>query len=319
MANAGLGRPSLSAILRRQDAVISRRQALDCGMTPDALAHRIRPGGPWQRLLPGVYLTNTGVPIVTQKEMAALLHAGPEGVLTGAAALRALGITTAEPALFDVLVPMSRAPQSTAFVVVHRTARMPERIIRQGSRSYALAPRALADTARGLTDLREARSLIISAIQRGACPPEALRRELSDGPVRHSALLRQVLGEAAEGTRSVAEADFMELIARSRLPKPMFNARLLTADGTFISCPDAWWPEAGVAAEVDSREYHLGPDGWQETMRRHDAMIAHGILVLHFTPNQIRRTPGPVVATIDKTLRAGLARPKLPVVTRPAA
>jgi hypothetical protein len=319
MASGALDQAALSATLRRQEEVISRQQALACGMTRDALTHRIRPGGPWQRLLAGVYLAHTGVPTVTQKEMAALLHAGPEGVLTGAAALRTLGVTTAEPAFFDVLVPMYRAPQSVAFVAIHRTTRMPERIIGQGRRSYALVPRALADAARGLTDLREARALVIGAIQQGHCPPGALRDELSEGPVRHSALLRRVLAEAAEGIRSVAEAEFMELIERSRLPKPMFNPRLLTVDGTFIACPDAWWPDAGVAAEVDSREYHLGPEGWQQTMRRHDAMTSHGILVLHFTPSQVRRSPRMVVATLENAIRAGRARPNLSVVARPAA
>jgi hypothetical protein len=170
-----------------------------------------------------------------------------------------------------------------------------------------------------MSNLREVRALVIGAIQQGQCRPAALREELSEGPVRHSALLRQVLAEAAEGIRSVAEAEFMELIERSRLPKPMFNARLLTVDGTFIACPDAWWPEAGVAAEVDSREYHLGPEGWRETMRRHDAMAGHGILVLHFTPSEIRRSPRIVVATLENAIRAGRARPSLPVVARPAA
>ena len=74
-----------------------------------------------------------------------------------------------------------------------------------------------------------------------------------------------------------------------------------------------------MAAEVDSREYHLGPEGWRETMRRHDAMGAHGIVVLHFTPSQIRRTPRMVITTLENAIRAGRARPKLPVVARPAA
>jgi hypothetical protein len=37
----------------------------------------------------------------------------------------------------------------------------------------------------------------------------------------------------------------------------VFNARLFDADGIFIATVDAWWPEAGVAAEIDSRAYHL--------------------------------------------------------------
>ena len=309
---------ALAATLRAQENVISRRQALACGLTSDAVAHRIRPDGPWQRLLNGIYLAQTGPPAVAQKEMAALLHGGPGSALTGRAALRGLGLTTAEPVAFDVLVPAGRRPQSVAFVMIHRTARMP-RLIREGQRCYALAPRALADAARGLTDLAEVRALIAGVVQRGGCPLHALTRELGEGQIQNSARLRQVLAEVAGGIRSVSEGEFRDLIKRARLPMPMFNARLFTADGSFIAAPDAWWPDAGVAAEVDSKEWHLSPDDWQRTMRRHAKMSAHGVLVLHFTPSQIRLSPAAVAAIIAETLRAGRARAALPLVARAAA
>ncbi len=309
---------SLASILDEQDQVISRPQALASGMTRAALEHRIRPGGPWQRLLGGVYLAQTGEPTVTQKEMAALLHAGPEGVLTGPAALRALGISNEQPTTFDVLVPASRRPASAAFVAIHRTARMPDRVIRKGRRSYVLAPRALADAARSMTDLPEVRALIAGAIQRHVCSVGALASELGEGGRQHSALLRQVLGEAREGIHSVAEGELRDLIKRAGLPMPMFNPRLRTADGVFIARPDACWADAGVAAEVDSGEWHLSPADWEETMRRHDAMIRHGILLLHFSPAQFRREPAAVAATIADALSAGRARPVLPITARPA-
>lgn len=319
MTGKRFDRAGLAAVLSDQHNVISRQQALGCGMTRDALAHRIRPGGSWQRLFSGVYLAQTGSPAALHKEMAALLHGGPQAVLTGPAALRGLGIITAEPAVFDVLVPMRRQCRNVSFVAVHRTSRMPRRIIRKGGRLYVLPPRALADAARGMTDLREVRALIAGAIQRGQCAPDALRHELSEGPVRHSALLRRVVAETAEGIRSPTEGDFRDLIVRSGLPKPMFNARLFTAEGTFICCPDAWWPDAGVAAEVDSREWHLRPADWERTMRRHTRMGRHGIVVLHFSPGQIRRDPAAIVSAIDEALRAGRAKPRLPIEALPAA
>jgi hypothetical protein len=205
MPDSTFDQARLTATLRAQDNVLSRQQALACGMTRSTLAHRLRPGGPWQRLLPGVYLAQTGGPNVVQKDMAALLHAGSGSVLTGPAALRGLGITDAEPALFDVLVPNSRRPQSMAFVTIHRTTRMPERVVSEGPRRYTLPPRALVDTARGMTSLPEVRALIAAAVQRGDCPLRALVGELPHGRVRSSALLRQALAEVAEGIRSAAE------------------------------------------------------------------------------------------------------------------
>lgn len=316
---ATFDRAALSATLSTQHNVISRQQAFRCGMTRAAVAHRIRPGGPWQRLLPGVYLAQTGAPTVAQKGMAALLHGGSEAVLTGPAALLGLGIIAVEPAVFDVLVPIRRARASLGFVAVHRTARIPRKVIRKGGRLYALPERALADAARGLTDLREARALIAGAIQRRQCALEDLRQELAEGPQRHSALLRQVLAEAAEGIRSPAEGDLRDLIERSDLPRPMFNARLFTSNGTFIACPDAWWPDAGVAVEVDSREWHLRPADWERTMQRHTRMGRYGIVVLHFSPGQIRRDRATIVSAIDEALRAGRAKPRLRIQALPAA
>lgn len=318
MPNSTFDQARLTSTLRAQDNVLSRSQALACGMTRSTLAHRLKPGGPWQRLLPGVYLAQTGAPNVVQRDMAALLHGGSGSVLTGPAALRGLGITDVEPARVDVLVPNSRRPQSMAFVTIHRTTRMPERVVSEGRRLYTLPPRALVDTARGMTSLREVRNLIAGAVQRKDCPLRALVSELPHSRARNSALLRRALAEVAEGVRSVAEAEFKDLISEARLPAPMFNARLLTAGGTFIATADAWWPEAGVAAEVDSREWHLSPADWERTMRRHATMSSHGILVLHFTPRQIRSEPGAVIATLADTLQAGRARSALPITVRQA-
>jgi len=318
MPDSTFDQARLTATLRAQDNVLSRQQALACGMTRSTLAHRLRPGGPWQRLLPGVYLAQTGAPSVVQKDMAALLHAGPGSVLTGPAALRGLGITDVEPALFDVLVPNSRRPRSMAFVTIHRTTRMPERVVSEGPRLYTLPPRALVDTARGMTSLPEVRALIAGAVQRGDCPLRALVGELPHGRARSSALLRQALAEVADGIRSVAEAEFKDLINQAGLPEPMFNARLFTADGSFIATADAWWPDAGVAAEVDSREWHLSPAQWERTMRRRATMTSRGILVLHFTPRQIRFEPTTVIAAVADTLQTGRARPALPITARQA-
>jgi hypothetical protein len=316
---ADFDRAALATILRAQEHVISREQALGCGITPSALVRRTRPDGPWQRVLPGIYLAQTGVPTVAQQEMAALLHGGAGSVLTGMAALHGQGLIAAPSRCFDVLVPATRQPGSTAFVRIHRTMRMPGGVIREGKRSYALPPRALADAARSLGDLTEVRALIAGAVQRGDCPLSALARELREGQIRQSAPLRQVLGEVADGVRSVTEAEFRDLIKRAGLPWPKFNARLFTADGAYIGRPDAWWPREGVAVEIDSREWHLNPAGWERTMARHTRMSGLGILVQHFTPRQIRTDRATVIAAIIDTLAAGAARPMLPLTYRPAA
>ncbi len=67
--------------------------------------------------------------------------------------------------------------------------------------------------------------------------------------------------------------------------------------------------------EVDSKEWHLNPDDWQQTMSRHARMSAHGIIVLHFTPRHIRDESAWVIDQIRSALGAGHARPPLPLRT----
>lgn len=311
-------RSSLQLALRRQEGVLSRAQALASGITLDALRHRTRAGGPWQRLLPGIYLTVTGTPTARQLEIAALVYAGEGSALTGLAALRHHRIRVPETAVVTVLIPAGHVRRSRAFVRVAPTMRMPVPVCIEGAVTFALPARAVADAARELDSFREVRALVADVVQQRRCRLEHLQAELAAGPVRGSAWLRRSLAEATGGIRSAAEGDFGDLLRRCGLPIPMFNAHLY-AGKTFIAVADAWWAEAGVAAEVDSRAWHLLPDDWEHTMQRHARMSAYGIIVLHFAPNQIRTEPARVIGDIKAALAAGRARPRLAVRALPTA
>ena len=104
-----------------------------------------------------------------------------------------------------------------------------------------------------MSSLRDVRAVVAAAVQRRACQVRDLAAELAEGPnvpARHCS--RQALADVADGIRSVAEADLKDLLAKARLPVPLFNPALYDQDGTFIARPDAWWPEFGIAIEVDS-------------------------------------------------------------------
>jgi hypothetical protein len=287
-----------------QRGVVSRPQALAHGMSDDALLHRIRPGGSWRRLLPGVYLTATGTPTREQLQIASLLFAGSGSLLTGLEALRCYGMRVPASRKFDVLVPVERKRASCGYVVIHRTRRFPQSYGCDGAIRLAPVERAVADAARGLSELSDVRAVVAGAVQQRKCTIGKLVAEVAEGPTRGSAQLRKVLAEVIAGIRSPAEGDFRDLIRRFGLPVPLFNADLYIG-GQFLARPDAWWPSAGVAAEVDSREWHLSPADWQQTMLRHDRMAATGIKALHFSPNQIRDQPREVARLIAAALQAG--------------
>ena len=303
-------------LFAHQRRVLSRTQALSLGVTPQALQHRLRRGGKWQRLLPGVYLTTTGEPTREQLQIAAILYAGPTSLITGPAALENYSIRGPETDIVDLLIPARQQRTSRDFVAIHRTRRMPDEWMCDGPLRFVLAARAVADAVRDVAALPDARAIVGSAVQKNRCTVKQLADELAAGPTRHSALLRTVLAEVADGVRSAAEGDFHALVKRSALPSPMFNARLFV-DGQLLAVVDAWWPDASVAVEIDSREWHLLPADWENTMRRHGRLVAAGISVIHVSPRQIRTEPNVVVSYITQALKHG--RPAENIVTLAAA
>jgi very-short-patch-repair endonuclease len=307
---------ALGELLEQQMAVVARNQLLRLGMTDRMLHSRVREGGHWQVLLPGVYLTVTGAPTLQQKEMAALLYAGPGSVITGPMALFHYSIGSSSLEVIQVLVPARVQRRSVSFVQLERTSRMPEQVLSSGPIRLAPTARAVADTARQLNCLRDIRGVVADAVQRGHCTLRQLADELSNGPVRRSAMFRSALTEVSEGIRSAAEGDLRDLIRRALLRMPLFNPSLYDGD-TFIAKPDAWWPDAGVAVEVDSRAWHLSPEAWERTMHRHDLMEALGIAVLHFSPRQLRQESPVVMDRIRGALEKGRLRPALSIRTIP--
>jgi hypothetical protein len=308
----------LARILDTQQDVITREQAISAGLTKHALYHRLRPGGRWVLLLPGVYLAVTGRPSQVQLETAALLYGGPDSVITGLTALSYSGIRGPQSEFVDLLVPATCQRQGTGFVRLHRTVRMPEKWEEFGRIRYTRAARAVGDAARGLRDPRDVRDLIADAVQRDRCELQELVDELEAGPVRRSRLLREALAEVTDGIRSVAEGDLRTLLLKSGLPMPMFNPELYAGE-EFIARPDAWYPELGIAIEVDSTAWHTKATDHQNDVQRQTRMGKHLIVVLRFKPWEIRHEPERVIREIRDAIERAQGRPRLNLHVIPAA
>lgn len=310
---SGFDKAALERLISRQYGVVSRKQAYACAMTESALRHRVRPGGPWRTVLPGIFLTSTGVMTARQRAAAAFMYGGPGLAISGRTAM-AWHRLVAEPGeVVDVLVSPECRRRSVGFARLHRTGLEPSVAFEDRAVIYAPPARAVADAARLLADAAEVRAVVAAGVQRGKVQIWQLTEELANGPVRGSAGLRRALAEVADGVRSAAEGDLLDLIRRARLPMPLLNSRLYV-HGKFLASPDAWWPDSGVAVEVDSREWHLSPAAWEQTMARHARMSSFGIIVLHYPPSRIRAAGDQVAAEIRAALAAGRSR-SVPAVT----
>jgi hypothetical protein len=270
-------------------------------------------------MLPGVYLTQTGTPTNDQVQLAALLYAGPGSVLTGSAAIRRHKLRSAGPDTIDVLITWKRKRQSAGSVLIRRTRRMPApgALYSTGEIRFAAPARAVTDAALSFTSLDDVRTVVADAVQKHGCSIAEIGLEADHSPTRSTRLLQKALAELRAGVRSAAEGQLHELLQRSGLEMPMFNATLLTSEGVQIALVDAWWPQAGVAVEIDSQEFHYSRSEWQETMSRHSTLTRYGILAHHFPPSRLGTDPGGVISDIRASLRQGAQRPQLPIIALP--
>src|SRR5207248_1798693 len=96
--------------------------------------------------------------------------------------------------------------------------------------------RAVLDLARRIRDVEPVAKLLIEAIQRGRCVPEAMSRELEVGGRRGTAVPRLVLTQIAE-LRSVAELHGRELTNQMSVRPSHFNVDVYGPNGEYIGKP----------------------------------------------------------------------------------
>lgn len=295
-----------------QGGVISHAQLVALGVSKSTISGWTRTGGRWQRLLPGTYLLHRGNPTLDERLHAGLLYAGPEAVLTGGLATHLLGLRNlpmpVEALHAHLLVPAARQVRSAGFVIIERTQRLPQPVIVQG---YPVAPiaRAVFDVGRRHPSRIAIRAITLEAIQRRKLDIDDLAEEIRCGQRQWTALMRDVLGDALAGVRSVPEAGLRDLVIASGLPQPLWNCRLETAEGEFIAEPDGYYEDIGLALEVDSREHHYKRvDNFAATWSRHGVYNRHRILAERILPETIRDDPTSVISAIRATRLANEGR-----------
>lgn len=268
---------------------------------------RCEPGGPWQRMHPGVVLLHNGPPTRDQQVTAALLRAGPGSVLTGAEACRRHSLPAAGTEI-HVLVP-GRVIGSGTLLLERASPVPPSSVV--GGFPVVSAPRAVVDACRRLRSSDAATALVAAAIQKRRCTPESLRAEARTNRYG-TRLVRDVLKELGRA-ESVAERDARRLSRRIRLTTPHWNVTIADADGLIIGRPDAWYDDVGLAWEIDSKAFHSGPRDYERTLARNSRYAAAGILVVQTLPNRLRDHPDTVARELKQAHRAAAARSRPPV------
>ncbi|MEV8323871.1 MULTISPECIES: hypothetical protein [unclassified Kitasatospora] len=263
--------PSLEELAKRQQNVVTASQLRARGVPARVITEHCRSGGPWRRLLPRVYLLQSDGPTPEQRMWAALLYAAQNGreegrregaVITGAAALALYGFAAVPrlPAVIgvDVLVPRQRRLKDAGEVRILRTER---ELVARSVHGLACAPvaRAVADALCEWT-VEEGgapmpvREVLREAVSRpdGPCTVRELASELTESGLTGEPRVRAALDELLAGERDFVLDRVGELVDECLLPVPLVGPELRMRGGTYIAVPDLYWPEQGVAVEVDS-------------------------------------------------------------------
>ncbi|MGW8886389.1 hypothetical protein [Streptomyces sp. NPDC055749] len=280
------------------------------GVSAAQTAAQCLPGGPWQQLLPGVYLLHPGQPTSEERLHGALLYAGRppasarrsvpapggsgfgEAMVTGLAALALYGFCSAPPLVslhrIDVLVPRTRRLRSTRYVQVLRSSGLPGPVQVVGV-PVAPVERALADAVAAITDGSVARRLLAEAIRGGHCEPVAVVRELSGAKLLGRAHVREAVDSLLAEGRAIAEGRLYEMVRAGELPEPLWNVDLRLPGGPNLGGIDAYWPEQAVAVEIDTRTLAEGHEGqWSAYAAKRDHLERLGVTVVHVTPKKLR-------------------------------
>ncbi|TFG71709.1 MAG: DUF559 domain-containing protein [Solirubrobacterales bacterium] len=296
------GELPLTAIADRQHGLVLTRQLHQLGLAPSTISRRVERG----RLHPlyrGVYLVGRRTTTAEGAMLAAVLAIGPQAALAHRSSLRRWGLLAAQGHGHHVISPKDR--RNRRDLTVH-----------QASGLHTLDLAAIAS----IPLTAPARSLLDFAVD---AEPEVLEEVLSQaralrllGPRELDQLRGRTPGHHGWGplnriltaergpdfSRSEAERRLLALIRAAGLPLPRRNMRLHGLEVDFF------WPEMGLAIEVDGFAYHGDRDAFERDRARDADLGSRGIEVSRFTWRQIVDRPHWVVARLSAAVALAQAR-----------
>ncbi len=259
------------ALMRRQYGLITREQALQCGLTPQQIAWLLTKGR-WRLVRPDVYEI-AGTPATWEQAVLAAVLAGGDGVVAShgsAGRLRAL--KRVDDAGLEVVSPLGRHKRLDG-VVGHRSGALFDSDLTsyRGIPTTTVA-RTLIDVSGRLTE-RQLGQAIDDALRRRILDLEDLRRtagRLGSAPGRSMRKVHRALGLRIPGydpLDSDLETRVLRVIAIAGLPVPRQQHPIVLA-GIEVHL-DLAYPDARLAIELDGWEWHhnrsaFDDDRWRD-------------------------------------------------------
>ncbi|BBH67200.1 hypothetical protein ACTI_38850 [Actinoplanes sp. OR16] len=150
----------------------------------------------------------------------------------------------------------------------------------------------------------EAISLVASVFQQRLVTVEQAAAILRDGRWRRRRkVIEGAVVDAAGGSESAYEIEFLRLCRRAGLPEPSRQAVRRDRDGRH-RYRDVFFERWRVQVEIDGSQ-HMEVRGWYADMRAGNEIAISGVRLLRFPGWAVRYRPEEVVADVRAALRAG--------------
>ncbi len=242
-------------LAKGQHGMVSRRQALACGLTDESVRHRLRTER-WTRVYGGVYQTLPGDCTWEAKAAAALLAVWSGGypvdaVLAGPSAARLHALTPREPANLHVAVPAGRHLTAPPGVLLARRSSFHLLVDPGSTFPWVTSPAATVIDCAASGSAEAALGWLADGVRSRRVSTSQLRAELlRRRRVRHGTLLREVLDDVTSGAESAAELAYVRRVERAHgLPQAI---RQLPRNGGAQRHDNAY-REFAYLVEVDGR------------------------------------------------------------------
>lgn len=291
--------PGLRELARAQRGVVRRDQLAELGITHDHVRSQLR-ARRWRTIGPRAVVLSTGLLTPAQWRAVGVVHAGAGSALAGLTALEECGLRGWTREQVAVVVPHGCLPARLPGLVAHQSRHLEAHDLVPGRwPARTPAARAAVDAAAWEPDARTACALVIAVVQQHlATAADVLLALERPGPVRHRALLRAVLEEAAGGAESQAEVDVARMLRSLGLGPVLRQLLVDTPDGRFpVDLAVRLRDGRLLVIEVDG-PHHDDPRQRERDAVKDAALIAAGHVVLRIPVTLLRRTPAVVRAQL---------------------
>lgn len=285
-------------LARRQGGVVSRRQALSCGLSGAQVDYLVRSGQLLRENRAGVYRSAAAPATADSARWAAVL--ATRSVLSHSAAAHLWEFPVPDDGLLHVTAPARRRTVMPPGVRVHRVLLAPTDVTERFGLPVTAAAATVLDCL-GCLSVPDSRRLADRALQQGWVQLRDMERRLLDQRGRWgNRRIGNIYRECGRGGAAVSERRLHALLRRAGLEGWQANRRVAVAGRTYEL--DVCFESCLLAIEVDGWAYHCDVETFRRDRRKQNALVAGGWTVLRFTWADLIERPDLVIATIQAAL-----------------